>query len=716
MKLTFTFLLFLLNLPLPAQVQISGRVTNPKSGPLVGVNVFLKDTYEGGSTDADGRFSFTATEKGRQVLVASMVGYREMRREVELAETSLVVDLVLQEAVNTLSGVTITAGSFEASDSKKNVMLRPLDIITTASAAGDLVGALNTLPGTQRNGETGRLFVRGGESREARLFIDGLYVHNPFQPSAPNLPRRTRFSPMIFRGTNFSTGGYSAEYGQALSSTLALQTIDYPARTQTDMALMTLGASVAHTQYSERTSVTFDGSYTNLAPYFRLVPQQYPAEKAPELAEGSLNFRQKMGKIGLLKVYSLASTSVMALRQPNPADIDQDRRIGLHNSYFYLNSSYKHTFGSKLSLRSGAAFTLTDDQIEPGSIRLRQREKSLHAKTAFSYFLHEKISLNSGVEWLAQQYSQQLAEHPASAWNSRETHENLVAGYVETDVYLSNRLAARVGGRLEYSGLLRQGNVAPRVNLAYKTGAFSQVSLAYGKFYQSPNWEWLMAKADLDFERADHYIFNFQRIREGRVFRVETYYKTYDGLVKFDDSRAYNSAGYGYARGLDVFWRDNTSLKNTDYWVSYSLLDTKRNYRDFPGLQTPTFASAHNLSVVVKHFISSLKSQVGFTSSLTSGRPYRDPNRPGEAMPQTPLYFDLSLSWSYLYRPNFIFHASVSNVTGHDNTFGYLYNPRPDANGVYQRKAIGQGAPRFIFFGVFFTLSKDKNANQLNNL
>ena len=42
------------------------------------------------------------------------------------------VQIKLQEAMNVLNTATITAGTFEASDSKKMVMLKPLDIVTTA--------------------------------------------------------------------------------------------------------------------------------------------------------------------------------------------------------------------------------------------------------------------------------------------------------------------------------------------------------------------------------------------------------------------------------------------------------------------------------------------------------------------------------------------------------------------------------------------------------
>ena len=90
------------------------------------------------------------------------------------------------------------------------VILRPLDIVTTAGSQGDIYGALQTLPGTQPRRIRKDFFVRGGDA-EAKTLIDGIEVANPYFSSVPDVPQRSRFSPFMFKGTNFSTGGYSAQ-------------------------------------------------------------------------------------------------------------------------------------------------------------------------------------------------------------------------------------------------------------------------------------------------------------------------------------------------------------------------------------------------------------------------------------------------------------------------------------------------------------------------
>ena len=146
------------------------------------------------------------------------MGYKTIEQPVVLTGEKITVDLLLKEELNELKAVIITAGSFEARDEKKVSVLKPLDIVTTASANADVAAAMKTLPGTQQIGESGELFVRGGAGYETKQFIDGTTVANPNFGQAPDMASRGRFSPFLFKGTVFSTGGYSALYCRAVST------------------------------------------------------------------------------------------------------------------------------------------------------------------------------------------------------------------------------------------------------------------------------------------------------------------------------------------------------------------------------------------------------------------------------------------------------------------------------------------------------------------
>lgn len=695
------------------QTQITGKVAGDNGHAVPMANVFLKDTYDGTTADENGNFSFSTEEKGQQILVVRMIGFKESHVQVTLSGKPLTVNVELLEEISELKAVTISAGAFAASDESRRTVFRAVDIATTAGATADIAGALNTLPGTQKNGESGRLFVRGGDGNEAKTFIDGLLVLDAYGPSAPNTPSRGRFLPFMFKGTSFSTGGYSAEYGQALSSTLALESKDETTQTRTDFGLLSVGGDVAHTQAWKGGSIAGKVQYTNLKPYMGLISQEVDWNSAPVSWEGVAAFRQRVSKNGMMKVYGNFNRSEFSLHNHDIDDPSQTQFFKLNNDYNYINASYKDVLKGDWMIRGGVAYTNLANTYEIGSDMIDEVEKGAHTKVAVEGSLTDHIELKTGVEVFTRNYSQVF--NPNTTAFKTEFDEIITAGFAEADLYASNNFVTRAGVRAEHNSLTGNLSVDPRVSLAYKVGNNGQFSLAWGKFRQTPKNEWLKQNTFLQGEKADHYILNYQRIENNKTFRIETYYKKYDNLVKVENGLVTNH-GNGYAQGIELFWRDNESINNLDYWVSYSFLDTKRDYLNFPTKATPSFASKHNFSLVGKYFVVKLKSQLGATFSYTSGRPFHNPNETVFNGSKTPSYQDLSFNWSYLPKPYLIVYFSCTNLLGRDNIFGYEYGSTPNENGLYNSRAIRQPAPRFLFLGIFLTLSKDKSVNQLPTL
>lgn len=69
--------------------QVSGRITDEKGEPLIGVNVYLKNTYDGGTTDIDGKYSFQTTETGKQVLVISFIGFKPQEHSINVGNSTI---------------------------------------------------------------------------------------------------------------------------------------------------------------------------------------------------------------------------------------------------------------------------------------------------------------------------------------------------------------------------------------------------------------------------------------------------------------------------------------------------------------------------------------------------------------------------------------------------------------------------------------------------
>lgn len=700
-----------------AQSIVSGIVTEKNGTPILGANVYLEGTYDGTSTDLDGNFSFETTETGVQTLIVSFVSFEKFTLAIDVAQMQN-LSLQLREDVNSLETVVISAGTFEASDNSKVSVLKPLDVVTTASALGDFVGALQTLPGTTTVAEDGRLFVRGGDAGETQIFIDGIRVFSPYTPSTNNIPSRGRYSPFLFDGITFSTGGYSAEYGQALSSVLLLNTVDEPDQDKTDITIMTVGVGLGNTQKWENNSLSVNASYINLAPYFELLPGRNNWQKPFEGFSGEAVFRQKMKK-GLFKLYGAFDSTNFELTQED-INLPEGIPFKLNNNNFYTNMSYAGELSKKWRVEVGGSYAHANNKIGIFSDDIESKENSAHMKLKFRKRFSSRFKLSIGAEQFLTDFSEEFSNENTMVRYG--FHNNLTAAFTEADFIFSRKFALKAGLRGEYSDLFEATTVSPRVSVAYKTGKSSQVSVAYGNFYQQPTNEVLKFQQEgLSARRTDHYIMNYQYSANNRILRAEVYRKEYSDLITFDGEiesfqTTFQNNGNGYAQGFDLFFRDNESIKNVDYWVSYSYLDSERLYRNYPTRATPNFANAHNLSVVAKYWIEDWKSQIGASYGYASGRTYTDPNQPGFLQRKTKDFHSLSLNWAYLISQQKILYFSINNAFAYKNVNGYQYANTPDAQGSFARRTLRPGTDQFFFVGFFWTISENGTDNQLDNL
>lgn len=717
---TILFTIFsLFSFTLFSQTTISGKIINEKGVPIIGANVYIEGSYDGASTTENGEFSFPTTTIGNQNLVVSSLIYETSKTQIDIAHFQNIT-IKLNDNVNALDAVIITAGSLDSGSKARVSVLKPLDIVTTAGSAGNIVAALQTLPGTQTVGEDGRLFVRGGEANETQTYVDGMRVPQPYGTTANNLPTRSRFSPFLFSGISFSTGGYSAEYGDALSSVLLLNTIDEPDQAKTEISIMTVGVGVGNTQKWNKSSFSINTSYINLSPYQALVPQDVEWKSAPQSLSGEMVYRYNFEK-GIFKMYAAFDASQFVIKQDNINSIDKIT-VDSKNDNLYFNSSYNGFFGTNWNITAGLSYGYNKVKTDIDLDNLGNAENAVNMKLKLKKNFSNRFKLSFGADYFFTKYNEDFTQNAGSTFDYG--YQNTIgAFYTEADIFFSKKLAAKVGVRASRNDLTNDNFISPRISFAYKMAKFSQLSFAYGNFSQTPSVDYIKFSKNNQFEseKASHYILNYQYSKEGRTLRAEAYYKDYSNLVRFDSSAiAYNSIftndGTGYAKGLDLFWRDGKTIKNLEYWVSYSYIDTERLYKNYPTQVTPNFVPNNSLSIVTKYWINDWKSQVGFTNSFSTGRPYNNPNETQFMHGQTKSYNDLSFNWAYLLTTQKILYFSVSNVLGANNIYGYNYAVKPDMNGEYRRSAIKPAADRFFFVGFFWTISKNKNDNQLKNL
>jgi vitamin B12 transporter len=751
MKKLFSFLLCLATLAVHAQVSISGKLTDNKNKPIKGASITIIDSYDGTTTDSLGNYNFTTSEAGEHFLTATMSGYSEYKIKITVGKTSITQNMSIKELITELNAVTITAGAFEASDKKKGAVLSSLDVVTTAGAQGEITGALKTLPGTQQVGESEGLFVRGGSATESKIFIDGSLVNNFFYSSLPGLATRGRFNPFLFKGTVFSTGGYSALYGQALSAALVLESADLPDKTEANISLSVVGVGAGIQKLAKNKNAAWGVSYayTNLQPAFAVIKQNVDFFKIPVYHQGDANFRIKTKRGGFVKYYGYLSWNTTGIRNADIDSLSLKDAFQIENINSFQNISWRENLGKGWKINTALSYSTNKDNIVN---ELQDANNTKLQPSPFSGFATKNFSLINVAQYAQARfvldkrlrginivrfgsdyfYSNERTTYTLFNGNkfSDTAIDNLNAIFAETDLYLTTNLALKAGARLEHSTLMNRWNVAPRASLAYKFKDKSQVSFAYGIFYQNPERKYLPAlNNNLNYSQAAHYILQYQRSKNDKTFRAEMFYKNYAALFKTAPNAngreaTENTSGSGYAKGIEIFWRDKKTIKNLDYWLSYSYLDTKRNYLNFPGSITPSFAATHTLSLVAKKFVLPWKTGFNMSYTIASGRPFynlRYDNAQSKYYikdaGKTINYNSLSFSLNYL--PNLgktnkktfiVWVASLNNVLGQKQIFGYNFSAIND-----NKAPIIPASKRFLYIGCFINFGIDRTQDAINN-
>lgn len=721
MKRVYVYLLIsFLTLPLTLVAQttrVSGTVRYNGMSPVANASLTLSGTYDGATTNAKGEFAFETSETGSFTLTANAPGFVAVAPTVELTGKPILnLSVVFTTKSFTLADVTVRPRLFDLTDKNKYTVLSPLEVLTTATD-GNITSALKTMPGAQAIGESGDLFVRGGTGTETKVFIDGLAVSNFTYSSPSNMAARSRFSPGLFRGTAFSTGGYSAQYGQALSSALVLETEDMPVKSSAEFSFSPILASAGLTQVSRDRRTSYGGgvSHTNLGLYNALAPGTVPFSQAPRFWDGNAFVRRQFHNGGLLKMFINGGLGRMVLDRPNLDYANVTNRIHLRNQNLYSNLTYKLLLPYGWMWKAGLSYSRNTDQTDvaarfengfrPDSLVHVADSSSLwQVRNVFSKLVLTRTRLHVGQEF----------QRATESRNVLRYTDSFGAVFAETESYLTDRLSARVGVRTEYSSRLSRLNVAPRLSLGYSAGDNGLLSVSYGQFYQKPDQPYLLQSANLDYTRADHYIASYQQLANDRTFRTEIYYKRYTSLIRTQP--ALDNGGQGFARGFELFFRDKKTVKGVDYWLSYSFLDTKRQFLNYPTAVQPSFAARHTASVVVKRFFNSIKTNVGLAYTVASGRPYVNPNRSDNTFMtgRTPAYHNLGLNVAHLMsirKTQSVLVLTVSNVLGNRQVFGYTYS----ATDPQRREAIVPNNNPFVFVGLFVNLGVDRRQEIINS-
>ena len=692
---------------------INGLVTDTNNEPLIGANVYIYKTIEGAVTDVNGNFRFETTRTDSVTLVVSYLGFKEYKFQANILNLKDLV-IVLQPKETVIGEVIIVASNFNfGQDANKLKSMNSLDVVMTGSSNGDIYAALQSLPGTQKVGENGRLYVRGGESDETQTFVNGMHVLVPYTTNAENTVQRSRFSPFLFKGINLTLGGYSAEYGQALSSVLPMQTTDVSSSDKLGVSFSPFNVNVGGTVSNKRSSWSFNGDYMNMYLYNKIFPDKYNWINPYQKLSGETQYKIEFNPNNILKIYAGYDYTFFKRKVNDSFDPTINKRnLDLNESNIYLNSTYKSYLPKGYVLFLGVASSLVynkvNDALTPNDLFKNDRNE-IHLKSTMSKSFTNNYKLSLGAESYLRN-SKKKYNNPLS--NSKDLKYNLdyniYSAFLDNSFKIHKKIYFNFSGRMEYQTNNEKVNFMPRASLSYIPNSHLQLSTIYGIYSQSTKDDILVYnKKGLSQELSDHYILSLSYNKSGLVFRFEPYFKKYRKLPLAIDGNYY-SKGYGHSKGIDLFLENETLINNLRTTLSYSFNDSKRLTLDYPEKSTPQYATQHNFNISLRYFIPPIKTYVGVSNLFASGRPYHNPNKTGYMNSKTTPYNSLDVNMTFLVKPNIILYSSLTNILGRNNVFNYKYSTDLDVNNTYSRVPVISSRERFFFIGVFISLNNTK--------
>lgn len=612
------------------------------------------------------------------------------------------------DSVN-LDEVVVKAKKTPAANSSWN-NLTPIELVTQGGANGDLYRALETLPGVLLQGESGKLLVRGGSSSEVQTYIDGMHVLNPYTTTSVNTPVRSRYSTFMFSGINLYTGGASLEYGDALSAVLPLETKDRSVINKLGLNLSSVGIGGGGTRTFTKGSLSMNVDYQNLSMYDHIYSGRLDFKKPYRMLSGATQLRYHPGDSSLFKLYVEYDHTAFSNYSGNDS-----RLFALDEDNLYLNATYRKTTSKGWNYFAGIAYSHYQENVHGAVLTddsLMERQQEVHLKTKIFKRINPKFRMEVGSEGLFRQYDTHYKSvYSASIGEEEPLNKQqqitpvLWGSFISGIYYPVEKLKAELSFRAEYVRPNEKMTLSPRLALNYFANRMV-FSTTIGRYTQMPDNKYMLRSGYLDSQVCNQYNMGGQYNADGRFYKAEIYYKDYRHLplmVNEASGSEVTSQGYGYSKGLDLFFNDRSLMKNFEYQFSYTYNISKRKYAEYTELTVPQYATRHNAALILKYSIPTISTIIGLTNQFTSGRPYHNPNLQGLMNDEVKPYNSLDLGLTFLPSRKVIIHASASNILCRKNEFGKVDN-----------KAVLASSDHFFYIGVFISLGK-KAAYDVSN-
>ncbi len=621
---------------------IRGNVVDKISqSPLPGVIITLLNSspIKGCSTDTDGNFKLSEVVIGKQSLRISFLGYKELvlQNLVVNSGKELVITVQLEEDIKAIQEIVVSAKV------EKNKALNPMSTVSTrtfsveetqkfAAAVNDPARMATSFAGvTQGPDGNNHISIRGNSPNGLLWRMEGVEIPNPnhFSSVGTSGGGISILSSQLLSNSDFSTGAFAAEYGNALSGVfdLKLRKGNNEKREYT-FQLGLLGVDAAS---EGPIKAGYEGSYLVNYRYSTL---NLLSKIGVPIDDGSTNFQDLSFNVSLptkqagnFSVFGFGGLSYQRTNAKKDTAKWSEDSFTQYNSNFYSNTGavgITHTklFNNQSYLKTILAFSGSQnaskyDKLQEDFVNLttEQEEKYFQNKITLSSSYTKKINIKSNVRTgiIVNQLGYNLALKDKQDTTQLTTRIHVkgatqtLQAFFQWNYKLNNQLTTNVG--LHYNHLLlnNSNSIEPRASLKYDVNAHQNITLGYGLHSQlqpigvyfaqsqSDDGKILTLNKNLSLSKAHHIVMGYDvNINSFSHIKAEIYYQHLFSLpISKDTSSTYSivnstdgyttaelvNNGLGKNYGLELTY-ERFLYKNLYYLLSASLYDSKYKAAD----------------------------------------------------------------------------------------------------------------------------------------
>lgn len=549
------FLIFVTTIAVaaPASGIIKGKVTNVASKqPVPFATVVVLGTQKGATTAEDGTFAIEGLQPGSYQVRVSAVGFATITlSDVTVTNTKPAeLSIQIEETSLQLKDVTITSDYFYTppTDVNSTTSFSYEELRRAPGGFEDVIRALSILPGVA-NASAGRndLVVRGGAPFENLYVLDEVKLPtiNHFGSQGATGGPLSFVNLDFVKESVFSTGGFSAIYGDKLSSVLKIDLRD--GRTDRLGGKATISASQfglnLEGPLSENSNFIFSARRSYLDFIFKAAGFGFVPEYYDVLAKYDWNV-SKNQKLSYL--FISAFDNVRWFNDTEDQRYDNSRVLGSNQVQYGTGLTFTNLLPKgyyKITLSRNFIdydSRQSDSLLNPIFLNVSREAEN---KLKFEYF-HQfsKITeLTTGIqgEYITTSFDVKLPRFRTSFGeqlpvDSVKTDKNFFkySAFANVTHRFTAGLLFNAGFRLDdFSGITSGLRLSPRFSVEYKFNPETGISFSTGVYYQSPSYIWLIAdtrNTDLKPMRVDQYVLGIEhRVSDDAILKLEGFYKKY---------------------------------------------------------------------------------------------------------------------------------------------------------------------------------------------